>query len=159
MRAHSQVIQDQNLKKRGTDFLGVSRNRMKIMRADAHLSFMEEMNVRLSLEDLKVFNRDEDAVQLPDGSGYAGSLNVYHEIHCVVSPPLLPVVTSLQVLADGSFRNGCIHKCIQSTTIQTLTMLSEKQTDYIPVGPQSTSTVCTSLLSFFLSFFLSGVQS
>jgi hypothetical protein len=43
-----------------------------------------EMNIRLSLEDLKAFNRDEDAVQLPDGSGYVGTLNVYHEIHCVV---------------------------------------------------------------------------
>lgn len=43
------------------------------------------MNIRLSREDLKAFNRTEDAVQLPDGSGYAGTLNVYHEIHCVVS--------------------------------------------------------------------------
>lgn len=42
-----------------------------------------KMNVRFSLEDLKAFNRDEDAVQLPDGSGYAGTLNIYHEIHCV----------------------------------------------------------------------------
>ena len=74
------------------------------MIADAHLSFMEEMNVRFALEDLKVFNREEDAVQLPDGSGYAGTLNIYHEIHCVVSPPMLPVVTSLQLLAHASFR-------------------------------------------------------
>ena len=43
------------------------------------------MNIRFSLEDLKAFNREEDAVQLPDGSGYAGTLNIYHEIHCVVS--------------------------------------------------------------------------
>jgi len=42
------------------------------------------MNIRLSLEDLKAFDRDEDAVELPDGSGYAGTLNIYHEIHCVV---------------------------------------------------------------------------
>ena len=70
----------------------------EIQDTDAHLSFMVEMNVRFSLEDLKIFNRDEDAVQLPDGSGYAGSLNVYHEIHCVVSPPLLPDVTSLELL-------------------------------------------------------------
>lgn len=47
-----------------------------------------KMNVRFSLEDLKAFDRDEDAVQLPDGSGYAGTLNIYHEIHCVVSLPL-----------------------------------------------------------------------
>ena len=48
-----------------------------------------DMNVRFSLSDLKAFNREEDAVQLPDGSGYAGTLNIYHEIHCVVSIILL----------------------------------------------------------------------
>ncbi|KAI4134106.1 MAG: hypothetical protein LQ347_001803 [Umbilicaria vellea] len=41
------------------------------------------MNVRFQLEDLKVWGRDVDAVALPDGSGYLGTLNVYHEIHCV----------------------------------------------------------------------------
>jgi len=50
---------------------------------DAWNKLLGNMNIRLSLEDLKAFNRDEDAVQLPDGSGYIGSLNVYHEIHCV----------------------------------------------------------------------------
>lgn len=42
-----------------------------------------DMNIRLSLEDLKAVGRDEDAVELPDGSGYVGTLNIYHEIHCV----------------------------------------------------------------------------
>ncbi|KAH8756475.1 hypothetical protein F5882DRAFT_481708 [Hyaloscypha sp. PMI_1271] len=46
-------------------------------------NLLGNMNIRLSLEDLKAFNREEDAVQLPDGSGYIGSLNIYHEIHCV----------------------------------------------------------------------------
>jgi hypothetical protein len=46
--------------------------------------FGTDMNVRFSLENLKAFNREEDAVMLPDGSGYLGTLNVYHEIHCVV---------------------------------------------------------------------------
>ncbi|KUJ19760.1 uncharacterized protein LY89DRAFT_772311, partial [Mollisia scopiformis] len=41
------------------------------------------MNIRLSLEDLEAVGRVEDAVELPDGSGYAGTLNIYHEIHCV----------------------------------------------------------------------------
>ncbi len=85
MRAHIQVILDLNLKKRGTDFLGVSCIQNIILIADAYVSFCAEMNVRFSLEDLKAFNRVEDAVQLPDGSGYAGTLNIYHEIHCVVS--------------------------------------------------------------------------
>ena len=49
------------------------------------------MNVRFSLEDYKAFNREEDAVQLSDGSGYAGTLNIYHEIPCVVSLHTLTV--------------------------------------------------------------------
>lgn len=43
------------------------------------------MNVRLKLDDVKAFGREQNAVALSDGSGYAGSLNVYHELHCVVS--------------------------------------------------------------------------
>jgi hypothetical protein len=43
------------------------------------------MNIRLSLDDVKAFNREETAIVLPDGSGYLGTLNVYHEIHCIVS--------------------------------------------------------------------------
>ncbi|KAM0797307.1 hypothetical protein BDR22DRAFT_892409 [Usnea florida] len=50
---------------------------------EAWEGLLGKMNVRFSLEDLKVFDREEDAVQLPDGSGYAGTLNIYHEIHCV----------------------------------------------------------------------------
>ncbi|KKZ64330.1 hypothetical protein EMCG_09714 [[Emmonsia] crescens] len=41
------------------------------------------MNVRLSEEDLMAVGRLEDAVALPDGSGYAGTLNVFHELHCI----------------------------------------------------------------------------
>ena len=43
------------------------------------------MNVRMSYNDLKAFDRQENAVALADGSGYVGTLSVYHEIHCVVS--------------------------------------------------------------------------
>jgi hypothetical protein len=43
------------------------------------------MNLRLSLADIKAFNHEDTAIALPDGSGYLGTLNVYHEIHCVVS--------------------------------------------------------------------------
>ena len=89
MRAHIQVILDLNLKKRGTDSSGVSRTQSTISIADTYVSFSAEMNVRFSLDDLIAFNRVEDAVQLPDGSGYAGTLNIYHEIHCVVSLQLL----------------------------------------------------------------------
>jgi hypothetical protein len=42
------------------------------------------MNLRLDREDIVAFNRQDEAVELTDGSGYAGTLNVYHELHCVV---------------------------------------------------------------------------
>ena len=91
MRAHIQGILDLNLKKHGKDFLEVSCFWSTISIADIYVLFSADMNVRFSLEDLKAFNREEDAVQLPDGSGYAGTLNIYHEIHCVVSLHTLTV--------------------------------------------------------------------
>jgi hypothetical protein len=33
----------------------------------------------------KAFNREENAIALSDGSAHLGTLNVYHEIHCIVS--------------------------------------------------------------------------
>ena len=66
------------------------------------------MNVRLSLEDLQAFNRSEDAVQLPDGSGYAGTLNVYHEIHCVVSVPPLAARSSQKLISMAEVA-ACLH--------------------------------------------------
>ncbi|KAJ6784147.1 hypothetical protein PWT90_04177 [Aphanocladium album] len=41
------------------------------------------MNVRLSLDDVRAFDREATAVKMSDGSGYLGTLNVYHELHCV----------------------------------------------------------------------------
>jgi hypothetical protein len=43
------------------------------------------MNVRLSKDDITAVNRLTGAVTLPDGSGYLGTLNVFHELHCIVS--------------------------------------------------------------------------
>lgn len=43
------------------------------------------MNVRLSLDDVRAFGREATAVGMSDGGGYLGTLNVYHELHCVVS--------------------------------------------------------------------------
>ncbi len=42
------------------------------------------MNVRLSLDEVRAFDREATAVGMSDGSGYLGTLNVYHELHCVV---------------------------------------------------------------------------
>lgn len=46
------------------------------------------MNVRLSKDDLIAVDRLHGAVALPDGSGYLGTLNVFHELHCIVSSSL-----------------------------------------------------------------------
>jgi hypothetical protein len=50
------------------------------------------MNVRLDLEDVVAFNRQDVAVELSDGTGYAGTLNVYHELHCVVRISISKVI-------------------------------------------------------------------
>lgn len=84
MKARTRDIRDPNSKKPGTVCLEVSRITKADVRAATDNILSEEMNIRFSLEDLKQFGRDEDAVQLPDGSGYVGTLNIYHEIHCVV---------------------------------------------------------------------------
>ena len=88
-----------------------------------------DMNVRFQLEDLKAWGREADAVALPDNSGYIGTLNVYHEIHCVVS-------THLQVLhyqTDGSCRSGCTPICTKSFIGLTSTTIRGRKTDYILV--------------------------
>ena len=80
------------------------------------LTFSAEMNVRFSLDDLKAFNRVEDAVQLPDGSGYAGTLNIYHEIHCVVS---------LQLLLDSIYFQLILYSEMDAYTHVPRALLSE----------------------------------
>jgi hypothetical protein len=91
------------------------------------------MNIRLSLEDLKAFNRDEDAVELPDGSGYAGTLNVYHEIHCVVRC-FFSFFKSMIIqhrLTKNSHRNGFTPTCMKNTTTPISPTINAKWTDYI----------------------------
>ena len=52
-----------------------------------------DQNIRVSVEDLTHFpGREEETVALPDG-GYLGTLNVFHELHCIVGL-LLPYWTS-----------------------------------------------------------------
>ncbi|KAI0016888.1 hypothetical protein F4780DRAFT_757603 [Xylariomycetidae sp. FL0641] len=46
-------------------------------------SLLAPMNVRLGREDIVAFDRQDVAAALSDGSGYAGTLNVFHELHCV----------------------------------------------------------------------------
>lgn len=36
------------------------------------------------------YGREDIGVAIPDGSGYVGTLNVYHELHCIVRLPRFP---------------------------------------------------------------------
>lgn len=44
-----------------------------------HLS---DQNIRLSKEELGEYGRKQDLVEFADGSGYYGTLSVYHSLHC-----------------------------------------------------------------------------
>ena len=37
------------------------------------------------------YGRTDTGVAMPDGSGYVVTLNMYHEIHCIVSRPVYPL--------------------------------------------------------------------
>lgn len=71
--------------------MGVSRVRL------AKLCFYQDMNVRISEKDIAPLDRADGAVAMPDGTGFIGTLNVYHELHCVVS--LLFSIFSLSINA------------------------------------------------------------
>lgn len=45
------------------------------------------MNIRLSQKDVEAFGREKEAIAMSDGTGYVGTLNVFHELHCVVRRP------------------------------------------------------------------------
>ncbi|KAH9990673.1 hypothetical protein F4779DRAFT_623784 [Xylariaceae sp. FL0662B] len=62
-----------------SDFGGHPRPELEKAWAD----LLGPMNIRLELQDVQAFGREKTAVPLSDGSGYVGSLNVYHELHCV----------------------------------------------------------------------------
>jgi len=40
-------------------------------------------NIKLEPEVMKHYGREDSGVALPEGNGYIGTLNVYHEIHCL----------------------------------------------------------------------------
>ncbi|KAL2126056.1 hypothetical protein VTI74DRAFT_1857 [Chaetomium olivicolor] len=61
------------------DFIGPPRPALE----KAWAELLRPMNLRLGREDILAYHREGDAVALSDGSGYVGSLNVYHELHCV----------------------------------------------------------------------------
>jgi hypothetical protein len=41
-------------------------------------------NIRLEPEVMRHYGREDIGVALPDRDGYIGTLNVFHELHCIV---------------------------------------------------------------------------
>lgn len=35
---------------------------------------------------MRHYGREDIGVAIPEGNGYIGTLNVYHELHCIVCP-------------------------------------------------------------------------
>ena len=58
---------------------------------EAWNKLLDPTAIRVSKEDLDKINRT--SVPLLDGSGYMASLDVYHQLHCLVSFPALPTLT------------------------------------------------------------------
>ena len=57
-----------------------------------------DQNIRVSAEDLAHFpGREEETVARPDG-GYLGTLNVFHELHCIVRTPSRLVESSVSIM-------------------------------------------------------------
>ncbi|EFQ35644.1 uncharacterized protein GLRG_10788 [Colletotrichum graminicola M1.001] len=44
---------------------------------------INDENIILEPEYMKALGRDQFGVAVPDGSGFLGTLNVYHELHCI----------------------------------------------------------------------------
>lgn len=44
-------------------------------------------NIWIEPEVMKYYGREEIGVAIPEGGGYIGTLNVYHELHCIVGEP------------------------------------------------------------------------
>ncbi|MCJ1394404.1 hypothetical protein MMC18_007282 [Xylographa bjoerkii] len=51
--------------------------------AEAWKNLVQHQNVRLQKEELGPFAEDDGVIQLSDGSGYFGTLAVFHGLHCV----------------------------------------------------------------------------
>ena len=44
-----------------------------------------DINIEVEPEIMRHFGREDIGIRLPDREGYVGTLNVYHQLHCIVS--------------------------------------------------------------------------
>jgi hypothetical protein len=45
---------------------------------------LQDENIRIEPEIMKRLGREDIGVRIPGDDGYIGTLNVYHELHCLV---------------------------------------------------------------------------
>lgn len=64
-----------------------------------------DSNIVVPESYMQKLNRTEEGVRLPDGSGYLATLNVHHELHCVVSltPSMTTTLNSLLITTTNQF--------------------------------------------------------
>lgn len=79
-------------------------------------------NIRVESEVIKRLGREDISVRIPGDDAYIGTLNVYHEIHCLVGTYSFGFERELIQFV----RNGFISICIQITIGRISMMLSEK---------------------------------
>ncbi|PNY23873.1 Uncharacterized protein TCAP_06185 [Tolypocladium capitatum] len=85
------------------DFVGEPRPALEKAWGD----LLGPMNIRLSWQDVAAFGREKEAVALSDGSGYAGTLNAFHELHCI--DEYWPGIDAEQKRKNKSHSNHCIN--------------------------------------------------
>lgn len=55
------------------------------------LTLSSAENIYIEPEVMRHYGREDLGVAIPDGDGYIGTLNVYHELHCIVRNPSPPM--------------------------------------------------------------------
>lgn len=58
-------------------------------------NLLENENIRIPPEVMDHYGRKDIGVAIPDGSGYVGTLNMYHELHCIVCRPVVCLIPGL----------------------------------------------------------------
>ena len=74
-------------------------------------------NIRIEPEVMKRIGREDIGVRIPGDDGYIGTINVYHELHCLVG--ILPSLSLKNPLTFA--RNDFISTCTKRSTGRILT--------------------------------------
>lgn len=75
-------------------------------------------NIRIEPEVMRHYGREDLGVAIPEGGGYIGTLNVYHELHCIVSIPAPPRLVSCPAVSNQHRNDSgstAIRRCIGRT--------------------------------------------